>query len=316
MLSRRLLRIKILHALYAFFKANNDSVQKSEKELFFSIGKSYDLFHYLLLLIVDVVNYAGSRIELAKEKRMPSYEDLNPNTKFVDNKLFKQIEENADLKKYLSNTKLSWVNYPELIKKIYQNVTQSDFYSKYMSDKNSDYETDKKIIIDIFEQIIPEEELLFQILEEQSIYWNDDIEFIISMVIKSLKKFSEKDGEHVKLPHLYKNDDDVDFVKTLFRNCIKNHESSLELIEKYSKNWDLERIAFMDILLLEMAISEILNIESIPVKVSFNEYIELAKFYSTEKSSVFVNGVLDRIINSLKENNKIKKRGRGLIGEI
>ncbi|GAB4284656.1 MAG: transcription antitermination factor NusB [Marinilabiliales bacterium] len=316
MISRRLLRIKILHALYAYYKSDSNSITKSEKELLFSIEKTYELFHYLLMLILEIEHYAYMKIELRKEKKIPTYEDLHPNTKFIDNKLIKQIKENKQFQKYINDKKLSWANYPELIKILYNRLIDSDFYNSYMNDDSRSYSKDKAIVISIYEKIIPEEELLFQILEEQSIYWNDDVEFVISVIIKTLYKFKPSDSEFKKLPELYKNDEDRDFVKQLFRSCIKNHEYCIDLIEKHSKNWDIERIAFMDILLIEMATTEILNIETIPVKVSFNEYIDLAKFYSTDKSSIFVNGVLDKIIQTLRKENKIVKRGRGLIGEI
>lgn len=315
MLSRRLLRIKMMQELYAFFNSDNKSVENAEKELFFSIRKSYDLFHYLLLLIIDIRIYSESRIGLAKDKRIPSYEDLNPNTRFLDNRLIAQIEKNESFMKYINDLKMSWVNYPELIKNSYNELLTDKVFEEYMHSDVSSYNADKKIVLYIFEKIINNNELLYQILEEQSIYWNDDVEFVISMIIQTLEKFKETREPSVPLPDMYKNEEDIDFVKIVFYQTIANHGDNVEMIKKFSKNWDIDRIAFMDILLIEMAVTEIVEMNSIPVKVSFNEYIELAKFYSTEKSSLFVNGILDKIIQHLKSENKILKKGRGLIGD-
>ncbi len=313
MVSRRLLRIKIMQILFAFFKSKDTSFTKSEKELFFSIDKTYELYHYLMLLIIDTVRYFESKIDIARQKKIPTYEDLNPNMRFVNNKVVTQIAENPRFIRYTNNKKFSWTNHPELIRSLYKEIIKSDEYKQYMNREEDSYKSDKEIIINIYENHIANSELLYQILEEQSIYWNDDIEFVISMIIKTISGF--KQNGSVKLQELYKNDDDISFVKTIFRKTIINHEQNIELIEKYIKNWDIDRIAFLDLLLIEMAITEICEIPTVPVKVSFNEYIEISKFYSTPKSRIFINGILDKIINKLKEDNKITKKGRGLIGE-
>jgi len=316
MISRRLLRIKIMQLLYAYFQAEEQLIQKSEKELFFSIEKTYQLYHYLLLLVLEIVDYTEDKIEVARQKRIPTKEDLNPSVKFVENKLIKQLQSNHQFKSYLKKNKLSWVNHPDLIRYLYIELKESTMYEEYIKTETSSYIDDKKFIIDIFEKQIANSELLYQILEEQSIYWNDDIEFVISMIIKTLKNFNEKSNENTLLMDLFKNEDDIEFTKTLYRKTILNHEENVKLIEKFTKNWDVERIAFMDVLIMELAITEIMEIHSIPTKVSFNEYIEISKIYSTDKSSNFINGILDKIIDTLKKENKIKKQGRGLIGEI
>ncbi len=315
MVSRRLLRIKTLQICYAYLKSSEQSINQSEKELFFSIRKSYDLYHYLLLLVIDIVNYAESRIELAKQKKMPTYDDLNPNTKFVDNRLVKQLSDNLDLKKYLNEQKLSWANYPELIKNLYNEIRKGELYQNYMSSNTKGFNEDKKFITDIYAKIIVHHEPLFQNLEEQSIFWNDDIEFVIGMILKSFRSFKASSDENVGLMPLYKNDEDKDFVKRLYRKAILNHKEYEELISKFIKNWDVERVAFMDIVVMSLAIAEMVEFPEIPVKVSLDEYIEIAKFYSTQKSNVFINGILDKLVNHLKKEGKIKKLGRGLIGE-
>jgi len=316
MISRRILRIKVLQLLYAYYKSEDASLNKVEKELFHSINKTYELYHYLLLLILEITDYAAGRIEIARQKNYPSDEDLHPNTKFIDNKIIHQIRINSDLNNYLINNKISWVKYPELIKKIYLNIRNSEEYEKYMNDPDRSYENDRRILNNIYTTSIATTEDLYHNLEEQSIYWNDEVEFVISIIIKTIKGFKEKDKENVRLFSLFKNDDDIDFVKRLFRKAILHKEEYIELIQRFTQHWEIERIAFMDILILLLAITEVIEFESIPTKVTFNEFLEIAKYYSTNKSSIFINGVLDKIIGYLKENNKFKKQGRGLVGEI
>ena len=313
MLSRRLIRVKTSHILYAYFKSSDPSITKFEKELFFSLNKTYELYHYLLLLIIEVKKHALARIDLAKNKHVPSQEDLNPNLRFVNNKLINQLEDNRDFKKYMLEKKISWVNYSLLIKDIYQIMVNSEAYKNYMNGTENSYASDKKFVIEFYPQYLDTSELLYQILEEQSIYWNDEIEFIINMIIKTLKNFKEEEKEYSKLMLLFKNNDDRDFAKDLFRKTILNYNEYNKLIEKHTKNWDVERIAFIDILFMQLAITEVVEFPSIPIKVSLNEYIEIIKYYSTKKSSTFINGILDKIINILKDEGKIKKTGRGLI---
>ena len=316
MISRRLLRIKILQIYYAYLKSSGQSISQAEKELFFSIQKSYDLYHYLLLLVINIVKYAQSRIDLAEQKLVPSHEDLNPNTKFVDNKLVKQLEINDSLNKYLNDNKLSWVNYPELIKNLYLEIKESDIYQNYMNAEQRSYKEDKKLIIDLFAKIIIVHEPLYQNLEEQSIYWNDDLDFVTGMIIKTLKSFKASSDELQQLMPLFKNEDDRDFAKHLLRKTILKHSEYQQLIADYIKNWDIERVAFTDIVVMVLAITELIEFREIPVKVTLDEYIEIAKFYSTQKSNVFINGVLDKVVADLKKDGIIKKTGRGLVGEI
>jgi transcription antitermination protein NusB len=316
MISRRLLRIKVLQVLYAYYKSDQKDLNKSEKELFFSVNKAYDLFYYILLLAIEVVDYAESRIELARNKRMPSYEDLHPNIRFVSNKFIEQLRGNRQFKRYLETAKISWANHPEFVKELYNLFIEHPEYQEYMNADEIDYSRDKKIIIRFFNDIVFPNESLHQILEEKSIYWNDDLEFVISMVIKTVKKFKEDSTEMVELPDLFKNDEDREFVKKLFRKATVYRKMSLGLIEEKASNWDLERIAFMDVLIMQLAITEMIEFRSIPTKVTLNEFLEIAKFYSTEKSNTFINGVLDKILQKLKDQKKIIKTGRGLIGEI
>lgn len=313
MISRRLLRIKILQILYAHFNAEGSALSKSEKELAFSIKKAYDLYFYLLLLIISVKRYAESRIDLAKQKKLPTYEDLHPNTRFIDNEVIKQINENPAFCRYLNEQKMSWTNYPELIKNLYQKLTQSSYYQAYMELPAISYADDKQLVIDFYTNELEEYEMFYGIMEEQSIFWNDDIEFVINMVVKTIKEM--KHNKVSNLLPLYKSEDDRDFAHQLLRASILHHDEYRKIIEAYVDNWDIERVAFIDNLIMQMAINELIEFPSIPVKVTFDEYLELAKYYSTPKSSIFINGLLDKISADLTQQGKITKMGRGLITE-
>lgn len=304
-----------MQMLYAFFKRNGEEMAKAEKELFFSIDKAYTLYHYLLLLIVDVQSYAADRIEIARNKFHASPEERNPNTRFIDNRIINQIRNSRQLNAFLNSTPVSWVNYPELIKSIFNSLKSDERYNHYLNDPKCDYEDDKKIVVDIYAYIIANNEDLYQALEEQSIYWNDDVEFIISMIIKSVEQFKESDADNIKLARMYKCEEDREFVKDLFRKTIVNHELNQNLVAEYTRNWEIERIAFLDDLLMEMAVVEATEMPDVPTRVTLNEYIDIAKFYSTEKSSSFINGILDRIFHALKDSGRIVKKGKGLIGE-
>ena len=315
MISRRIIRTKVLQLLYAYYSSEEKSLNTTEKELFFCIQKSYDLYHYLFLLIIEIADYAEGRIELKRNKFQPTEEDLHPNTKFITNLFIQQLRDNRQLKVYLEQKKLTWVNHPDLIKDLYLFLTESEIYSEYMNSRNRSYFEDRKFIEKVFNKIILVSEDLYMVLEEQSIYWNDDVEFVVSMIIKTIKRFNENSESDQPLMPMYKDLEDKDFTKDLFRKAIINHDELRELIKEHSKNWDVDRIAFMDVLIMQLAITEFLYFPSIPTKVSMNEYIELSKFYSTEKSRNFINGILDKTLKDLKNEGKIKKLGRGLVGE-
>ncbi len=315
MISRRIIRTKVLQVLYAYYSSEERSINNTEKELFFCIHKTYDLYHYLLALVIEIADYAETRIELKRNKHQPTQEDLHPNIKFVSNLFIQQLRENRQLTAYLNQTKLSWVNHPELIKELYLIVTESEIYQEYVSSETRSFMDDRKFIEKIFNKIFLVSEELYEVLEEQSIYWNDDIEFVISLIIKTTKRFNETTDSGQHLMPLYKDEEDREFARDLLRKSLINHDELQALIKVHSSNWDVERIAFMDILMMQMAITEFLYFPSIPTKVTMNEYIELSKFYSTEKSRNFINGILDKTLKDLKKEGKINKAGRGLVGE-
>ncbi len=315
MISRRIIRTKVLQVLYAYYSTEGKSINNTEKELFFCIQKAYDLYHYLFSLVIEIADYAENRIEIKRNKHQPTYEDLHPNTKFISNQLIQQLRNNRQLRTYLETKKLSWQDHPELIKELYLLMIESDHYKMYMEDKTRSYLDDRKFIERLFNKTILVSEDLYNVLEEQSIYWNDDVDFVISMIVKTLKRFNELSDSEQRLMPMYKDQEDKDFTKELIRKSIINHDELRELIKEHSRNWDVERIAFMDILIMQLAITEFLYFPTIPTKVSLNEYIELSKFYSTEKSRNFINGILDKTLKDLKKTDKINKEGRGLIGE-
>ena len=315
MISRRLLRIKALMALYAYNRREDDDLVKAEAELMYSIRKTYDLYHYIMMLVTEIADIASDKIEQSLLKKMPTPEDLNPNRRFIDNRNIAQIEKNTALKRYISESGLSWVNYLHIPRTLYNKMTGWDVYQQYMNSLDNNYQADKKFVISLITDLFLNSEDLHTCLEEQSIYWNDDLEYVLVMIEKTLKKFKAESGERGALMPLFKNQEDEEFVKILFRKTILHAAEYSSLIETNTTNWEVERIALMDILVMEMAITEILEFPEIPVKVTLNEYIEIAKYYCTSKSSTFVNGILDNIIKEIREKGLFNKSGRGLLGE-
>ena len=322
MISRRQLRIKTLQTLYAYYNNEDQQVSKAEKELLFNINKAYDLYHSIFVLFIDIANYAELRIELARNKHVPSDEDLRPNTRFVDSNLIDQFRNCDQLLRYIEIKKISWVNYPELIRELYQKIMAYEGFEEFMRAEKVTFADEIRFFTHLLTDVIYPNDSLEQALEEQSIYWTDDLEYMISMVIKTLKRFREDGQQKNPLLDLFKNPEekkvpeDKQFAIELLRKTIANREEYIGYIKSNTKNWDLDRIAFMDILIMQMAISEFIGFESIPTKVTLNEYLEVSKIYSTAKSNVFINGVLDKVASQLRENKKIKKTGRGLIGEF
>ena len=313
MISRRIIRTKVLQILYAHVSSPEKTITQSESELHFSIRKTYDLYHLLFAILGDISDFASERIESRKMKNLPTMDDLNPNLRFVNNRLINRLRSDKSLNDYLKNNKLNWSHYPDLIRGIYTTMTESELYKEYISSPDDDFQNDRQFCEDFFSNILVNSDLMLNELEEQSIYWNDDLDFTISMVIKTIKKFKSADDQNTYLMSLYKDEEDQQFTTKLFRKAIINNVENRKIIENYTKNWDVDRVAIMDILIMQLALTELIEFPSIPVKVTLNEYIELAKYYSTNKSSTFINGVLDRITKDFREEGKIVKAGRGLL---
>ncbi len=314
MLNRRHLRIKILQALYAFEQSDDRSTGLAEKELFHSINKMYEMYLFLMLVMVEIKSVAEQKIEEGKNKRLPSEEDLNPNLKLVNNKFLKQIQDNRSLLSQAEKAKVNWVGEQELIRRLYRSLIESDQYVAYMESEESGYTADKDAVVKMFRKHVINHESLQYFFEEKSIFWVDDLDLVASMVIKTFKSFDEEADEFHPLLPLWKDaGDEQSFVKVLFRKTITQSDEHQVLLKKYTDNWEVERIALMDIILMRMALTEGREFNQIPTKVSLNEYIEISKFYSTPKSSNFINGVLDKLFAEMKEDGRIKKVGRGLI---
>lgn len=313
MISRRIIRTKVLQILYAHVSSPEKTMTQSESELHFSIRKTYDLYHLLFAILGEISNFASERIESRKMKNLPTEEDLNPNIRFINNRLITRLKEDKSLNDYLTRNKLNWSNYPDLIRGIYNAMIESDLYSNYINSETDDFQNDRRFCEEFFSNILVNSDLMLSELEEQSIYWNDDLDFAISMVIKTIKKFKSENDQNEYLMSLYKDDEDQEFTTKLFRKAINNESDNRKIIENYTKNWDVDRVAVMDVLIMQLALTELIEFPSIPVKVTLNEYIELAKYYSTNRSSTFINGVLDRITKDFREDGKIVKAGRGLL---
>jgi len=304
MLSRRLLRVKVMQMIYANTQQDELEYSKIENELYRSITKAHELYHFILLLPVALRRHAAKRIENGKSKIRPSKEELNPNMRFVNNKLVQQLENNNVLSDFAAKNILSWNDEEDLLKSVYARFCNNDLYKEYMSKREGSYEEDKTFIIRFLTKELPTFNFFFDGLEGTSIYWNDEVEFVISMVIKTIKSIEEGNDQFELIP-LFKDAEDEDFVKKLLRKALASSADTYELIKSYSRNWDPDRVALMDVILIELAVAEMLSFKEIPIRVTLNEYIELSKYYSTDKSHIFINGILEKIVRHLVEKKQI-----------
>ena len=312
MLSRRILRVKVVKAVYAHLQTECDNIPTTEKNLIASIDKAYDLYFHMLSLLPELVRYAEARQEIARNKMLATYEDLNPNRKFVENKAIERIDCCEAIAVYCKKKGLKWSENQDLIKNIYLSLQEQPFYKKYMESPTRSLREDAEFAANIFLNILEQNELLESALEDQSILWTDDLGYILTMAARTMTSMRES-HEQVKLLPKYKSDEDLDFAKKLLRESIINFADNRTLIDGHTNNWDVERLALMDIVILSVAISEAKNFASIPVKVTMNEYIDVAKYYSTPASSTFINGVLDKIVTRGLEEGWIFKTGKGLL---
>lgn len=313
MFNRRQLRIKVLHALYAFHADKEGSVEDVHKFLLASLEKTYDLYLLLLLLIGELQDAAIERIEAGRLKQQPTREDLHPNTKFVNNKPLRVIIKSKELAKEAANRSLGWGQEQDLIKRLFKSLIASEDYIAYMENEERGFQHDRESLNRMFRKHIINDAALHDWLEEHSIMWSDDLDLASSIVLKTVKTINE-DSEDLMLSGMWKEEgDDRQFLEQLFSRTLALAGEHDAQIEAAASNWDLDRIATMDLLLIRMALAEARTFETVPLKVTMNEYIDLAKFYSTEKSSAFVNGVLDKLFTALRADGTIVKTGRGLI---
>ncbi|MBI9035999.1 MAG: transcription antitermination factor NusB [Bacteroidales bacterium] len=318
MLSRRHLRIKVLQALYSFYQSDNKSLKEGEEYLRESIASVHELFIHQLSFLEEVVDFARAKIEDAKLKYLPTEADLNPNTRFIDNRFIQQLVVNKSYLVRKENLKISWAEEPEMIRRFYIHLKEFPEYIEYMEADECSYMDDKNFLIKIVKKYVNFYELLEVYYEEKSVFWADDFDTANMMVMKTIKSWEENWDEYAALPGIYntkgKDDpkEDEKFTYSLYRHVMLDGKEYDEYIQEFSKNWEAERIALMDRIILKMALAEMIHFPSIPIKVSINECIEIAKNYSTDKSKIFINGMLDNLITKLENEKKIKKIGRGL----
>lgn len=312
MINRRHIRVKVMQSVYAMIKSYDDDVLKEEKFIKYSIKRMFDLYVLLLDLLVEVQKLAEEKQEISKKKYLATEEDLSPNRKFVENKLIKKIAESSSLTLYKEAQHLdNWSKDDEYIKIIWDLLQNSDIFSEYLNSSDDSFNSDKDFVVTFFKEIVAPNSKLAEYFEGENITWVDDIPFVNTWVVRSLTK--QKSANAFKLGSLYKNQDDQDFVTDLFKKVILNHHSFENDIKIHTPNWETDRIADMDMILIKMGVCEFLNFPFIPTKVSINEYIEIAKDYSSEKSGYFVNGVLDKLSREFLKDKKIVKVGRGLL---
>ncbi len=312
MLNRRHIRVKVMQSIYAMHQKNAEELEKEEKFLIQSIDNIQDLYLIMLSSLTEIRKKEIIFLEASKNKHLATPEEKNPNLKFVNNAVLLHLEENNSLSIALESRKINnWSLNDDYILLLLNEIKQSELYAKYMSNRTNTFEEDKQFVVDMFTELIAPNEKLYDYLEDHKLTWIDDIPLVNTQIQKQLKQFSDKDD--FKIVKLYKDEEDREFVGNLFRKTVLNEVAlAKEYIDK-TPNWDADRIAEIDTIILKMAICEFLKFPSIPIKVTINEYLEIAKEYSTPKSSIFINGILDNLVKEFQAENKIKKTGRGLM---
>ncbi|WP_420573856.1 transcription antitermination factor NusB [Kordia sp.] len=313
MLTRRHIRVKVMQSIYALSQSQSDQVNKELKFINMSIANMHDLHILTLDLFIKLSEYAQKQIELSQKKYLATSEDKNPNRRFIQNAIIRHLVENEELKEALHDRNINdWELNDEYIRVIFDAMIESDVYKDYMNSPETNYDVDRAFAAKLFSNVIAPNEKLYEYFEDQKLTWLDDLPVVNTLILKSIKQ-AKKGRERIFLSELYKDDEDKAFVKDLFTKTVLNDEMLTAEIQGKTPNWDKDRIANLDLILLKMAICELLKFPSIPAKVTINEYIELAKEYSTSKSSMFVNGILDKLIKEYKKENKLNKIGRGLM---
>ena len=307
MINRILIRLKIVQLVYAFYLNGNTNLKKAVKELNFSLSKAYELYNYLLLLMVAVTQYAVERVVKKEKMNLVTHNDEVISHKFIDNRFVIQLEQNETLKEYVEDKHLNWDGNEDYLKYLYEQIVESDFYKEYMTSTTSSYKEDRELWRKIYKNIIAKDERLDDLLEEKSLYWNDDRATVDTFVLKSIKRFEEREKSQQELLPDFKDEEDREYAERLFRNSILKEEEYRSLIRQNVKNWEFERLAFMDVVIMQVALAELMSFPNIPLSVTINEYVEIAKCYSTPKSGSYVNGILDAVAKKLQKEKKIFK---------
>ncbi len=314
MLTRRHIRVKVMQSLYSIEQTQSDNLVKEEKFLLFSIDQMYELFLINLQLLVEIRKHASDFLDISKKKYLPTSEERNPNTKFVNNEVLLLLEKNILLKEEMDKKRLNcWELDGEYIAILWKEIKESEQYKSYMSTKLSTFREDKDFIVEIFKEIIAPNDKLYEYIEDKKLTWVDDLPLVNTSIVKMLRKLKESHTENMSLPKLYKDVEDKKFAVDIFKKTTLNGVEFAKEIDGRTPNWDQDRIAELDKAIIKMAICEFVKFPSIPVKVTINEYLEIAKEYSTPKSSIFINGILDKISKEYKESGKLNKVGRGLM---
>lgn len=318
MINRRFLRVKVLQAVYAYLESGEDVVENGLKHLLESIDKMKDLFVWQLSFLVETKRFAENRIEENKRKNFPTQEDLYPNMRYVENKVLNALEINRDLRKEEERLKINWADHQDIVRNYYNMMRDTQEYKDYMSDSVNNFDRDKKFIVKMINEYFADLDLLQDYYEEKSIFFVDDYHLVSSMLVKFFSDMKASFDEFSTLPTIYKTEkdavnEDKEFVKNLFRQVLKHDSEYGKLVGANTSNWEKERVCVMDMIILKLALTEFLCFPYIPVKVTMNEYIEISKYFSTPKSKIFVNGILDRILKKLTEENAIVKKGIGLL---
>lgn len=314
MLNRRHIRIKVMQTLYAFNSSESDDLKKDEKFLLQSLDSMYDLYLIILSLLIEVQKKSEDHLTKTQNKLLATDEDKNPNRKFINNQVLDLIKNNENLKNELEKRKLDyWYLDFEYVDIIFRAILESSTYKDYMKTRTSDFNEDKNFLIDIFSEIIAPNDKLYDYFEDKKLTWIDDLPIVNTSILKLLKKVKPNASQSYFTPKLYKDIEDRDFAIDLLKKTILNRSKFNTEISEKTTNWDSERIANLDGVMLQMAICEFQKFSSIPVKVTINEYLEIAKEYSTPKSSIFINGILDKISREYYEQDKYSKTGRGLL---
>ena len=306
MINREIIRIKIVQLTYAYYQNGNKNIDSAEKELFFSLSKAYDLYNQLLMLIVAITRESRRRLEViqAKARREGTPE---PSRKFADNRFALQLESNKQLSDFMETQKRTWADEPEFVAHLFEIIEQSQIYKDYLDNEEDDYSTDRELWRRIYRTLIQENDDLDALLEEQSLYWNDDKEVVDTFVLKTIKRFDEKNGAKQELLPEYDSEEEKDYARKLFRSTILNADDYQRLMSEASRNWDFSRLAYMDVIIMQIAIAEMMTFPSIPISVTINEYVELAKYYSTPRSAGYINGMLDTIARHLVKTGRLMK---------
>ena len=307
MVNRVLIRIKVVQILYSYYLKKSNDLAAAEKELIFSLNKSYELYHLLLLLLITLTREEQLRIDAAKNKIYFSASDSHPNMKLAENLFIAKLATNKQLQEYVERQKISWAEEGDFLRYMLNKIKSSDLYGAYVSSVEQSFETDREFWKKVFKTIIVPDENFLNLLESQSLYWNDDLDIISTFVLKSIKKYDEQSSDDQELLPMFKDDDDLEFARRLFRESVLAIDRNRNLIDLHAKNWEIERVALMHVVIMSVALVEIETFPEIPLKVSLNEYIEIAKSYSTAKSGHFINGILDSIIVQLKKEGKLTK---------